>query len=106
MTEEEIKKYFEDIIQNLEAIKNKKSGGVLRAFFHGIFGALGYIAGIAIVLVIIGWFLNKTGLLPAFKKQVGEIQSILDQAKKFTAPEKQGSGSTIILPDSREVKIK
>ena len=68
----------------------------------------------ALVIVFLGWFLNKIGLLSAFKTQVSEFQTFFNQAKKIMdvggaeTTEKaieKGSGSYITLPDGKQVKV-
>ncbi len=107
-----MQKQLEEINSNLVALKNKKQG-VLRSFLMGMFSALGYAAGLALVIVVLGWVLNKMGLLPAFKQQVSDFQAFMDQAKKvMSVGEQQGqnikssNNETILtLPDGRQVKI-
>jgi hypothetical protein len=106
----ELKEQLQIINSQLESIKKKTGQGIARSFFNGMFGALGYIAGLAIVLVVLGWFLNKTGLLPAFKKQVSDFQGIIDSARQLTTGSKEKLNSlenqTIVLPNGQEVKLK
>ncbi len=110
MLDPDLKTQLDQIDSHLVELKNKKGSGVWRAFFNGMFGALGYVAGLAIVLVILGWVLNKTGLLPAFKKQISSFQEIIDNAKQLTTGAKEKlnnpQGQTIVLPDGREVRVK
>lgn len=111
MIDQELKQHLEALNVQLEGIKNKSGGaGIFRSFFNGMFGALGYIAGLAIVLVVLGWFLNKTGLLPAFKKQISDFQGIIESAKQLTTGAKEKmdkiDSQTIVLPDGREVQLK
>ena len=106
----ELKTQLDQINESLTAIKKKTGQGIWRAFFHGLFSALGYVAGLALVLAALGWMLNKTGLLPAFKQQISAFQQIIDDAKQLTsgAKEKMNNpeGQTIVLPDGRKVKLK
>jgi hypothetical protein len=106
MIDPELEKTLKEINNNLIQIKKKTKNGIWHAFFHGMFSALGYVVGLAVVVVVLGWFLQKSGLLDSFKKQAANFQSLIDQAKKLTSPEKQGSGTTVVLPNGREVKIK
>ena len=91
-------------------IEKKKGPGIWRAFFNGVFGALGYVVGVALVVVILGWILQKTGLLPAFKEQAKNFSDLINQAKKLTAPNDQnstssGGDSVITLPDGRQYRV-
>lgn len=113
MIDPELKNYLSGINQHLTELNAKKHPGVLRAFFNGMFSALGYVAGLALVIVVLGWVLNKTGLLPAFKQQVSDFQAFMDQAKKVMSVgegqvqnTKSSNNETILtLPDGRQVKI-
>jgi len=113
MIEPELKTYLAEINQHLAAIQAKKRPGIWRAFFNGMFTGLGYIAGLAFVVVILGWVLNKTGLLDAFQQQVKDFQFLTEQAKKVmtVGGQEQGTaqtqnGETIItLPDGRQAKV-
>lgn len=110
MIDPDLQKQLQAINTNLEQIKNKKSG-IWRAFFNGIFSALGYVVGLAIVIVILAWVLNKMGLLPQFQKQVSDFQTFMTNAEKLVnvgSNDQQGSkqqGSIITLPDGRKVQI-
>ncbi len=113
MIDPDLQKQLETINANLVGIKDNKVPGIWRAFFNGIFSALGYFVGLAIVLLIGGWILNKIGVLPEVQKQAKSFQSMLDQAKNLlnTNQNPNGQGSiptgetTITLPDGRQVKV-
>ena len=106
MIDPELEKHLAEINNNLVQIKKKTKTGIWRSFFNGIFSALGYLVGLTIVVVVVGWFLNKVGLLPAFKKQLADFSDFISEAKKVIAPDKQRSGTTVVLPNGQEVKIK
>lgn len=106
MIDPELEKNLKEINNNLAEIKKKTRTGIWHSFFNGIFSALGYLVGLTIVVVIVGWFLNKIGLLPAFKKQLADFSDLISETKKVVAPDKQGSGATVVLPNGQEVKIK
>lgn len=111
MIDPELKEYLAGIKASLVDIKNKKHPGIWRAFFNGIFSALGYFVGLALIILIIGWFLNKTGFLPQFQKQIQDFQSFMDQARKvMTAGDSSQQnvneqGSIITLPDGRKIQV-
>ncbi len=106
MIEPELQNYLSGINQHLVDIKKKKNPGVWRAFFNGIFSAIGYAVGLAIVIAVLGWVLKKTGYLDAFKQQAKDIQEIINQVKDLKQPFNQTGESTIVLPDGRVVKVK
>ena len=87
----DLQKQFDAINANLVDIKTKKGQGIWQAFFNGMFGALGYVVGVAMIVLILGWYLNKTGTLPEFQKQIQNFQSFMTQAQKLMGAG-QGSG--------------
>lgn len=111
--EQDLEKQLQEINSNLVEIKNKKQG-IFRSFFNGMFSALGYIVGLALIVVILGWFLNRIGLLPVFKQQISDFQLLINQAKKImdvgggaTSNQQSGQGTDtlITLPDGKQVKV-
>lgn len=115
MIDPELQRQLENINTHLGEIKGKKSPGIFRAFFNGVFSALGYVVGLAMVIVVLGWVLNKLGLLPAFKEQVKQFQSLMGSAQRLINgadnTQQQGSatstqnGYMITLPDGRKAEI-
>lgn len=99
MIDPDLQKQLEAINTTLVEIKTKKTHGIWRAFFNGMFTALGYVAGLAIIILILGWILNITGLLPEFKRQVNDFQVMMGQAKQIINAGQnqgqQGSGQPI-----------
>lgn len=109
MIDPDLQKQLEGINQNLTEIK-KKTGppGVWRSFFNGVFGAFGYLVGIILVVVVVGWVLNKTGLIKPFQEQWQKFQNFMYQAENTmsaTQQAGQGNGSTFVLPDGRKVQV-
>jgi hypothetical protein len=117
MLDPDLKVELDLLNQNLTEIKKKTgSGGIWRAFFNGMFSALGYVIGLAIVVVILGWVLQKTGQLPAFEAQIKNFTDLVDSAKKLI-PSDQNSSATqqsqqgntvptiVTLPDGRQIKV-
>jgi hypothetical protein len=118
MLDPDLKIQLDIVNANLIEIKNKKSGGVWRSFFNGMFGALGYVAGLAIVVVILGWVLQKTGLLPAFEAQVQNFSNLVGAASKLipkdsntapaantNQPANNQTPTTVTLPNGQQIKI-
>ena len=117
MLDPELQHYLSGINQNLTEIKTKKGPGIWRSFFNGVFSALGYFFGVAIVIVLLGWFLQRTGLLKPFQDQVKNFTSLVDAARKLLpstdntnttspAPQKASGGqATVTLPDGRQVQV-
>ena len=118
MLDPDLQKQLDLVNTNLVAIRTKKNPGIWRAFFNGMFGALGYIAGLALVIVLLGWFLNKTGLLPEFQDQIKSFQVFMKQAEKLmgssdtqqtnNAQTQQGSNQNsymITLPNGQKAQV-
>jgi hypothetical protein len=95
MIDPDLEKQLIEINTNLNQIKKHTKVGIWRSFFNGMFGALGYIAGVALVVVILGWFLQKTGLLEPFKEQVKNFSGLIQAAQKLI-----GNGNN----DSQDLK--
>src|SRR4051812_31542371 len=117
MIDPDLKVQLEQINQNLVAIEKKKGAGIWRSFFNGMFNALGYMVGLAIVVVIVGWILQKTGILKGVSDQVKSFMEIMNSAKKLIPQDSKESGAgdgskqgiagdtTITLPDGRQMKV-
>lgn len=128
MIDPDLKTQLDSISQNLTEI-NKKSGkaGIWRSFFNGMFSALGYVVGLVIVVLVLGWFLQKTGTLEAVEKQINNFTNLInsasrlipqDQNQKPLESSQQPAGqqsaeqqtatsgqATVILPDGRQVQV-
>ena len=83
MIEQELKDHLEKINQNLIEIKQKTGTRFWRAFFNGVASGVGYLVGVAIVLVIVGYVLNTLGVIPAFRNEIGRINNTLDELRKM-----------------------
>ena len=115
MIDPDLKVQLDQLNQNLIEIKNKKGGGVWRAFFNGMFGAFGYLVGIVVVVVIVGWTLKVTGLLAPFQVQWQKFENFMTKAENVLGSEpqsQQGSGQNVnsqgqiyTLPDGEKVQV-
>ncbi len=111
MIDPELQHYLSGINQNLTELKTKKTPGIWRSFFNGIFSALGYFIGLALVIVILGWIVNKTGLFASFKQQVDDFQDFMNQAKRVMTAGESGQqnanqvGNIYTLPDGTKVQV-
>ncbi len=112
MIDPELKQQLEAINTNLFEFKTKKGPGIWRAFFNGMFGALGYVVGIAIIVVALAWILNKIGVLPAFQQQMQNFSDVINAAKKMTAPtpptnssNNSGGDTTVTLPNGQKINV-
>ena len=86
MIEPELKVELEKIDQHLQDLKKARGAGLWRSFFSGVFNALGYVVGIAIVVVILGWVLQKTGMWQQLQQQIKTFNDLANEAKKLSAP--------------------
>ncbi len=116
MIEQDLKAYLVEINQHLAEIRAKKNPGIWRAFFNGMFSGLGYVVGLVLVVVVLGWVLNKTGMLKPFQDQMSNFTSLIDSARKLIPQDSKtnnqnnlnpGSGgeTTVTLPDGRQIKV-
>ena len=104
----------QEINTNLNQIKKNSKSGIWRAFFNGMFGAFGYLVGIILVVVIVGWFLNKIGLLGPFQQQWKKFETFMSQAENTlnSAQPQQGSSPSdsagsymITLPNGQKAQV-
>lgn len=116
MIEPELQNYLSGINQSLTEIKKKKQAGIWRSFFNGMFGAFGYLVGIILVVVIVGWFLQKTGLIAPFQGQWQKFQNFMTDAENTlhssqspSQDAQQGTqapaGTIITLPNGQKVQV-
>jgi hypothetical protein len=70
-----------ELKSHLELIE-KKLGGGWYSFRSGILGGIGYVIGAALAILLIGWILNIIGVIPAFKSEVNQLQSLLKQVNQ------------------------
>lgn len=79
-------KRLEEINANLEGI-NKKLGSYWTAFGKGLLYGLGSVLGAGIAIIIIGWFLNVIGVIPALRSTSDQWRQAFQQqaqdAKSF-----------------------
>ncbi len=97
MIDPELRHYLSGLNQNLTEIKNQKSPGIWRAFLNGMFSAFGYVVGLALMVAVLVWILNATGLLPEFKNQVKDFKTFMTKAEKLidAGQKQQESGSMV-----------
>ncbi len=112
MIEPELKNELDQINQQLAAISKKSGTSLWRAFLSGIMSALGYLVGLAIVVGIIVWVLQKTGLWSSFQQELQSFYDIINSAKQFTSPgstmpsQKNSGGQSIItLPNGQQYRV-
>ncbi len=70
---------FQQVYEQLQQI-NKKTPGNGMSFVRGILTGFGYVIGAGVAIIIIGWFLNAVGVIPAFTKQAEDWKNIFQRA--------------------------
>ena len=115
MIDPDLKNSLNEINSNLITLNNKKNPGIWRAFFQGMFSAFGYLLGLILVIVLIGWFLNQIGVLPQFQKQLKDFQNFMGSAQKLmnstdNSQQQNSSQNTqgsymITLPDGTKAQV-
>ena len=78
MIDPELKEHLEIIEKEIVDFK-KSSNSLSKSFMRGTFYGAGYIVGIVIIIVLVGWVLNIVGVIPAFNAQVQEFKAALDR---------------------------
>ncbi|HAG27587.1 TPA: hypothetical protein DCG61_02305 [Patescibacteria group bacterium] len=85
--EKEIRELNENLVK-----LNKRFGSPWIALGKGFIGGLGSVLGAGLAIILIGWFLNVIGVIPAFQRQADQWREVFDQtsAQSIISP----SGST------------
>lgn len=68
---------------------NKRMSSMWLAFGKGVLGGLGSVLGAGIAIILIGWFLNVIGVIPAFQRQAEQWRDVFQQTQ---------NGQSIITP--------
>jgi hypothetical protein len=58
-----------------------------------MFSALGYVIGLVIVVFILVWALQKTGMWQSFQNEVGNFTNLVNEAEKLLPSHSQPSSS-------------
>ena len=73
-------KKLDELNKNLEGI-NHKLGNYKASFGRGVLTGFGYILGAGIAVIIIGWFLNVIGVIPALKNTAEDWRNVFQQTQ-------------------------
>lgn len=71
-------KRLDELNQNLSGI-NKKLGSMWFAFGKGLLYGLGSVLGAGIAIILIGWFLNVIGVIPALRDSADQWREAFQQ---------------------------
>ncbi len=78
MLDPDLKEHLIAIEKELVQIR-RSSGGYASNLMRGILYGAGYVLGVALIIVIIGWVLNKIGVIPQISNQVNAFRAALDR---------------------------
>lgn len=78
MIDPELKHHLETIEQELCDLKVKTTS-IRSNFIRGAICGAGYVIGVVLIIVILGWILNIVGVIPAFNAQVAEFRATLER---------------------------
>lgn len=73
-------KRLEELNKNLEGINNRM-GNLWFAFGRGVLTGFGSVIGAGVAIIIIGWFLNVIGVIPALKETSDQWRQVLQQTQ-------------------------
>lgn len=80
MLDPELKQYLETLNGNV--IKAGQGLPWWRSLLHGAMSGLGSVVGVAIAVVLVGWFLNIIGIIPAFQREADSWRQLLQQTQQ------------------------
>ncbi|MFA5132105.1 MAG: hypothetical protein WC444_02125 [Candidatus Paceibacterota bacterium] len=78
MIEPELQAHLESIEKEIIAFRNE-SNGLASTFTRGVVHGAGYVIGVVLIIIVIGWILNIVGVIPALNTQVSEFRAALDR---------------------------
>ena len=76
MIDPELKEHLEKIEDEIIHMR-KKSTSIWNALWIGIVYGAGYIVGVVLLIVIVGWILNIFGFIPAINRLAEELSAAL-----------------------------
>jgi hypothetical protein len=86
-------KELRELNENLVRL-NKRFGSLWIALGKGFIGGLGSVLGAGIAIILIGWFLNVIGVIPAFQKQAEQWREVFDQSSQSIITPSGSTGVT------------
>ena len=73
-------KRLTEINDNLDKI-NQRMGNYWYAFGRGLLTGFGSVLGAGIAILLIGWFLNIIGVIPAFRDYTNDLRDAFQQTQ-------------------------
>jgi hypothetical protein len=73
---------LEDNLKKIEtelSHMDKASTGTGRTFWRGFIYGAGYVIGVIVIIVVVGWILDVVGIIPALNNQVAEFRMALER---------------------------
>ena len=86
-------KKLEELNENLAGI-NRRMGNLWFAFGKGLLTGLGSVLGAGLAVILIGWFLNVIGVIPALQNTAEDWRSIFQQTQDLKNFVPSGSDAT------------
>jgi hypothetical protein len=81
MIDPELKQELDSVRSTLEDIRESVAPTRWGLFVQGLWRAAGYVAGLVIAVVAIGWILTVLGVIPFFAEFSSELKEILDDMR-------------------------
>lgn len=73
-------KQVRELNENLAKVSNRL-GNVWLSFGKGVLTGFGSVLGAGLAIILIGWFLNVIGVIPAFQQTAEEWRSIFTETQ-------------------------
>ncbi len=71
---------IKELTENMKRLNQTMSSAWL-SFGKGLLGGLGSVLGAGIAIILIGWFLNVIGVIPAFREQANQWREAFEQTR-------------------------
>ena len=85
ITTKELKTDIKKIEKTLDQIKDGVTSSRWKLVKEGFWRAVGYMVGIILAILFIGWILNLLGVFPFLNNYTNKIQNILEGVKTSRA---------------------
>jgi hypothetical protein len=79
--DEDRNKHLEEIEKSLKEIKDILTPTRWQMFVQGVWRAVGYLIGLILAIIIIGWLLNMMGYVPFLSGTSETLRGALNEAR-------------------------